>query len=305
MNGVEGLWTVDRMELLESALDSMAEGFALADHDGRLALWNRAAETITGFASAETVGHSVREMLDALVVGGARHWIRQPDAVSAQGCGWPLRVRHKVGHEVPIVARVLPLRDGLGARIGTGVVFHPAEVLDALPHGELVEDSNIRKSQVEIEDRLAAMHEDFIRSDTPLGVLWVTVDQACGLRRTHGARACEAMLEKVERTLASGLKPAEEIGRWGDDEFLVLSHERNAAMLAAHAQSLAGLARTTDFRWWGDRISLSVSIGAAQAERGEPLAKLLERAQFAMFASVRAEGNHITAAPGRPACLPS
>ena len=77
------------------------------------------------------------------------------------------------------------------------------------------------------------------------------------------------MLEKVERTLASGLKPAEEIGRWGDDEFLVLSHERNAAMLAAHAQTLAGLARTTDFRWWGDRVSLTVSIGAAQAERGE------------------------------------
>ena len=305
MNGVEGLWTVDRTELLESALDSMAEGIALADHDGRLALWNRAAETITGFASAETVGHSVREMLDALVVGGAQHWIRQTDAVSAHGRGWPLRVRHKVGHEVPVVARVFLLRDGLGARIGTGVVFHPAEVLDALPHGELVEDANIRKSQVEIEDRLAAMHEDFLRSDTPLGVLWVTVDQASGLRRTHGARACEAMLEKVERTLASGLKPAEEIGRWGDDEFLVLSHERNAAMLAAHAQSLAGLARTTDFRWWGDRISLSVSIGAAQAERGEPLAKLLERAQAAMFASVRAEGNHITAAPGRPACSPS
>ena len=27
-------------------------------------------------------------------------------------------------------------------------------------------------------------------------------------------------------------------------------------MLAAHAQMLAGLARTADFRWWGDRLSL-------------------------------------------------
>ena len=143
---------------------------------------------------------------------------------------------------------------------------------------------SVGESQTEVEDRLASMHEDFLRSDIPLGVLWVTVDQARGLRRTHGARACEAMLEKVERTLASGLKPAEEIGRWGDDEFLVLSHERSPAMLAAHAQTLAGLARTTDFRWWGDRVSLTVSIGAAQAERGEPLADLLERAQTAMLA---------------------
>jgi diguanylate cyclase (GGDEF)-like protein/PAS domain S-box-containing protein len=295
----------DRVELLESALDSLAEGVALADHDGCVALWNRAAETITGFASEEIVGHGVRATLDALVVGGAQRWITQTDAEKAAGRGSLVQMRHKVGHEVPVMARVLVLRDGLGARIGTGVVFHPAECIDALPHGELGEDSNVGESQTEMEDRLSTMHEDFLRSDSPLGVLWVTVDQARGLRRTHGARACEAMLEKVERTLAAGLKPAEEIGRWGDDEFLVLSHERNTAMLAAHAQTLAGLTRTTEFRWWGDRVSLTVSIGAAQAERGEPLAGLLERAQGAMLESVRAGGNHITAAQGRRACLPS
>ena len=85
------------------------------------------------------------------------------------------------------------------------------------------------------------------------------------MRKTHGAGACEAMLEKIERALANGLRPAEELGRWGEDEFLVISHERTAEMLAAHAQTLAGLARTADFRWWGDRVSLTVSIGAAQA----------------------------------------
>jgi diguanylate cyclase (GGDEF)-like protein len=197
------------------------------------------------------------------------------------------------------------LRDGMGGRIGTAVLFHAAKSLDALPHGELGEDSTVAESQTEMEDRLSAMHEDFLRSDAPLGLLWITVDQARELRRTHGARACEAMLDKMERTLAGGLKPAEEIGRWGDDEFLVLSHERSGPMLEAHAQNLAGLARTTDFRWWGDRVSLTVSIGAAQAECGEPLAGLLERAQAAMIESARAGGNHMTAAQRRQACLPS
>ncbi len=295
----------DRTELLEAALDSLTEGVALADHGGRVVLWSRAAEIITGFAGGEIVGHCVREMLDRLVVGGAHHWIRQTDAESVSGRGWLVRMRHKVGHEVPLMARVLVLRDGLGARIGTGVAFRPAESIDALPHGELGESSSIRDSQAELEDRLATMHEDFLRSDISLGVLWVTVDQARVFRRTHGARACEAMLEKMERTLAGGMKPAEEIGRWGDDEFLVLSHERNTPMLAGHAQILAGLARTTEFRWWGDRASLTVSIGAAQAERGEPLAGLLERAQAAMFASMREGGNHVTTAQRRRACLPS
>ena len=73
------------------------------------------------------------------------------------------------------------------------------------------------------------------------------------------------MLDKVRHALAQGLRPAEEMSRWGDDEFLVVAHEHSAEMLAAHARTLAGLARTADFRWWGDRVSLTVSIGAAQA----------------------------------------
>jgi PAS domain S-box-containing protein/diguanylate cyclase (GGDEF)-like protein len=296
---------VDRTELLESAFDSMTEGIVVADEHGRVALWNHTAEAVSGFPGADVVGHRVREMLNLLVVGGTSQWIRQTGAEKTLQHGVLVELRHKVGHRVPVVARVVLLRDGMGRRIGTGVLFHPAESLDALHRGELGENSTVAASQTELEDRMAAMHEDFLRSDASLGVLWITVDQARELRRTHGARACEAMLDKMQRTLAGGLKPAEEIGRWGDDEFLVLSHERSGPMLEAHAQNLTGMARTTDFRWWGDRVSLTVSIGAAQAERGEPLAGLLERAQAAMIESARAGGNHITTAQRRQACLPS
>jgi len=77
-----------------------------------------------------------------------------------------------------------------------------------------------------------------------------------------------------------------------------VSHERTPEMLAAHAQMLAGLARTADFRWWGDRVSLTVSIGAAQADQGDTLAQLLLRAQSAMISSIHAGGNHISSVPG-------
>jgi GGDEF domain-containing protein len=125
------------------------------------------------------------------------------------------------------------------------------------------------------------------------------------MRRTHGASACEAMFTKVEHALAHGLRPAEHLGRWGEEEILVVSHERSQAMLAMHAQVLAGLARTAEFRWWGDRIPLTVSIGAAQAEIGSPLAELLQRARAAMQASHCAGGNHITEAPEGHSCSPS
>jgi GGDEF domain-containing protein len=125
------------------------------------------------------------------------------------------------------------------------------------------------------------------------------VDQAHDLRKTHGERACETMLETVERTLANGLRPGEEVGRWGDYEFLVLSHESSAPALGAHAQMLGRLARTADFRWWGDRVSLTVSMGAAEGEPEDTLAELLERAQAAVADSIHAGGNHVTLASSR------
>jgi PAS domain S-box-containing protein/diguanylate cyclase (GGDEF)-like protein len=291
----------ERTELLEAALDGYPEGLALLDLEGRLVIWNRAAEAITGYTSLDLVGRPAPAAL-APLLGGMQSGEQGLAVRERAANGALVRIEHKLGHEMPAIMRTLVLRDGLGERIGLEIVFHPAESLDALPHGECGEDSRAENDRAEFEDRLTALFEDFLQGGETFGILWIAVDQAPDLRRTHGGAACELMFGKVERTLARGLRPAEELARWGDDEFLVLSHERTPKMLAAHAQLLAGLTRTAEFRWWGDRISLTVSIGAAQAEREESLADLLERARNAMLTSFHAGGNQITSAPGRPSC---
>jgi diguanylate cyclase (GGDEF)-like protein/PAS domain S-box-containing protein len=295
----------DRTELLEAALDSFPAGIALLGKEGEVVFWNRAAEAITGHAGLDLVGRDVPETLKPLLEGAALTGDPELDSDPQPGRGCLVHARHKLGHEVPVMTRTLALRDGLGGHIGTAAVFHSAESLEALPHGETGNGDGDGTSQAELEERLETLFEDFTHGGLAFGLLWITVDQAHELRKTHGAGACEAMMEKIERALAQGLRPAEELGRWGDDEFLVISHERTAEMLAAHAQSLAGLARTADFRWWGDRVSLTVSIGAAQASHDEALQQLLLRAQEATVSSIHAGGNHITLAPGGHACMPS
>jgi diguanylate cyclase (GGDEF)-like protein/PAS domain S-box-containing protein len=294
----------DRTELMEAALDSLPEGIALVGAEGLILFWNQAAEEITGQDSMRLLARPAPEHLEPLL-GLARPANLEPQAEALPGSVALVHTRHKLGHDVPVIARTLVLRDGLGMRIGTATVFHPAESVDALPHGESGGDAEVGASQAELEERLEAVFEDFTSGGPSFGLLWIAVDQASELRRTHGLGACEAMLEKVERVLGRGLRPGEALGRWGDDEFLVISHERSPEMLSSHAQVLAGLARTAEFRWWGDRVSLTVSIGAAQVEKAEPLANLLERAKSAMFTSFQAGGNHIAPAPGGQECLPS
>ena len=296
----------ERLELIEATLDCHPEGIALLGLECNVVLWNRAAEAITGHSGLELMGRPAPEGLQALLQWCGEPGQPQPGTFAQSGRGCLLRIQHRLGHELPVFARLMVLRDGLGKRIGTAIVFHPAESLDALPHGEQSEDGiSLETNQADFEDRLGALFEDFSNGGLPFGVLWVTVDQSHALRKTHGASACEAMLAIVERSLSRGLRPGEELRRWGDDEYLIVSHERTAEMLANHAQLLAGLARTADFRWWGDRASLTVSIGAAQADHAGTLAGLLERAKAAMFSSFHAGGNRITSAPGDKSCLPS
>jgi diguanylate cyclase (GGDEF)-like protein/PAS domain S-box-containing protein len=298
----------DRADLFEAAIDSLPEGLALLHGDSNgpreVVFWNQAAVAITGHAGVELVGRAVPDTLEAL--RGEASILDEPraDAATHSERGFLARIRHKMGHEVSVIVRTLVLRDCLGQRIGTGILFHPAEHLDALPR-DSDEDESVESSQADLEVRLHDLIDDHMRGGPPFGILWVSVDQAHHLRKTHGAGACETMLIKVEKILAQGLRPAEFLGRWGQDEFLVIAHEQTSARLAAHAQKLAGLARTTDFRWWGDRISITVSIGAAQAETTVTLPDLLAKAQSAMTLSSLNGGNQITPAPGGAACSQS
>ena len=282
----------DRVELMEAALDVYPDGLVLLDGEEHVVLWNRAAELLTGFPGAELIGQALPAPLEALARGADCGRTRQTGNGAQSGSGALVHAQHI-------------LRDGLGARIGVAAAFHAAQLLNALPHGESSEVEEVQQSCEELKERLENGFEMYDREGVPLGVIWITVDQARELRKTHGARASETMLEKVERTLANGLRPGEEIGRWGDDEFLVLSHESSPDALQGHAKLLAGLARTADFRWWGDRVSLSVSLGAALAQPDEPLAGLLERACAAMRESAQSGGNHVTIASRRLPCSQS
>ena len=296
----------DRVALLEAALDSRPEGVALFDAGGHLAFWNCAAEVITGYSKMEILSRPVPAPLAVLLAepgsDDSMPAVRGPDS--------PRRAlfvaRHKLGHELRAMVHCAILRDAAGERVGAAVFFHLAQKLDALSQSE-EQPEEVESSQVDFEERLHFDFDDFARGGPPIGILWIGVDQAEELRRTHGAAACRAMREKVRHALAQGLRPGEQMGCWGDAEFLVIAHEPNTEMLAAHARNLVGLARIADFRWWGDRVSITVSIGAAQAGCADEqaLKQLLEGARHAMETSNHAGGNRATIAARGSACSQS
>jgi diguanylate cyclase (GGDEF)-like protein len=321
------------MEMLGATLDLMEVGVAILDPQSNVLFWNQAAESLTGYSARDVMSRPCPEGLyhidpqhrgRAGAAAGAGVQTSQSNATITP-CTDPRRygdrtallepkletdddrfdgtrrptlvtMSHRLGHSMPGMLRRVALRDSLGEPAGVALLFYPVEGVDELPHGEAGEGADIERSQADMEDRLEAAHHQWISNGMPYGLLWVTIDQAQSLRTTHGLDACEAMLRTVEQTLLRQLKPAEIIGRWGCNEYLVLAHERTAELLIEHARRLVGVARTADFRWWGDRVALTVSIGASQASEGNTLQSLLNHARHSMRASAYAGGNQTTEA---------
>ena len=316
----------DRLAMLEATLDLMEEGIAVLDEQLRVVYWNQAASALTGYTAQDLlcrpcpedlfrVDQQHRDKVAASAEAERKAGLSEGAGVSGLSLTLPtagpshfsdpvlqrltlVSIHHKLGHDVPGMLRKVALHDGQASPMGAVMLFYPAEEVDALPRGESGEAVGIQASQAEMEDRLDAAHHQWATSGMPFGLLWITVDQARSLRKTHGRDACEAMLRAVEDTLLRQMKPAETIGRWGDNEFLIIAHERSAQLLTDHARRLAGLARIVDFRWWGDRVGLTLSIGTSFAIEADTLPCLLSRARQAMRSSEYAGGNHVTEARG-------
>jgi diguanylate cyclase (GGDEF)-like protein len=297
----------DRVEMLEATLDLVDGGIAILDDCSRVAFWNNAAETLTGHLAQDVICRPLPEILHRIdeKQRGCVDACSVSDQVSANESAESLHsativsIVHRLGHLIPVLMRKAVLRNSIDEPAGTALLFYPVEAADALPRGERGESADIERSQADMEYRLDIAHHQWITAGTPFGLLWITVDQAQALRRTHGRDACEAMLRAVEHTLVRQMKPTEIIGRWGDNEFLVLTHERTPELLVEHGRRLTGLARTADFRWWGDRVGLTVSIGVSHAADGDTLQSLLSRARQAMQRSAYAGGNQAAEARER------
>ena len=302
----------DHIEILEAALSALHEGIIVLDNEQRIVFWNPAATAMAGYASAEMLGRPLPEGF--YEVDLAHHGSSQSDDGSKveSTAGNETGIHEGLAHQRPVLVNIChqrhhtfpamlhrtPLRDPLGARLATMLRFHTVEEIDTLLHGECSDDgateNRLEHSQAGIEDRLDEASREWVANGIPFGVMWVLVDQAANLRKTHGRDASESMMDIVEKSLLHGLRPTEILGRWGSNEFLVLSHERTIDMLDAHGRYLAGITRTADFRWWGDRVGLTVSIGVAQAQISESLSCLLKRAQKAMHSSQYSGGNCVT-----------
>lgn len=287
---------VEELEILRSALEGLDIGVYATDNRQRILYWNSAAEKISGFTRAEVLGRSCRDNL--LMYCG-----KDGEPQCANGClaqnisekGEPLVVAlylcHRHGHRIPVYVKTVSLRDATGEIAGRIEYFWPSEAGDQRRSQSIAESC---LSQEMLESRFRRVLTVSAGSGVAFGVLCLVVDQVEALRKSHGREACNAMLDVAEDTLHGGLHPSDISGRWGDNGFLVITHVRTAAALGHHGKMLCDLSRSSDFRWWGDKVRVTLSIGGSMVVPGESMEEVMARVDSALEKSKREGGNRVT-----------
>jgi diguanylate cyclase (GGDEF)-like protein len=122
----------------------------------------------------------------------------------------------------------------------------------------------------------------FREGQIPFGVLVLRIEQLADFRSRFGAEAASSFLRLVARTLEGALWTAEVIGRWTEDQFLVLLPGFGEEAICSLRERVRRAVAGEGIEWWGERHSLPVSIGEATIQTGDSVEMLLDRAQVSL-----------------------
>ncbi len=127
-------------------------------------------------------------------------------------------------------------------------------------------------------------HERSLRHDHEYGILLIDIDHFKELNDSLGHLAGDDCLRRIARQIAAACRSYDVVGRYGGEEFVVLSPESNCqdSVNLAHRirQGIWDLAVRHPSSPVADRVTATIGVAIS---RGDPLEEVLQRADDAMY----------------------
>jgi diguanylate cyclase (GGDEF)-like protein len=192
-------------------------------------------------------------------------------------------LHHKSGYEVPVRIRAIAIHNPHGSIIGGVETFDVLEQSDvnrtekALPGSVDIVTGVASQAQTKahLREALAA----FTERQIAFGVLHIRLQGLEHFRAAFGPDAASSLLRVVALSLASDLWRTDIVGRWADDEFLVILNGCRQESLPVVRERLRRMLANDSIEWWGERRSLRVSAGQATPQPGDTAESILDRSR--------------------------
>jgi diguanylate cyclase (GGDEF)-like protein/PAS domain S-box-containing protein len=281
-------------ELYRAVLESLQTGVYVLDRSGRIILWNRGAERLTGFKHYEVIGSACSDNI-----------LRQCNLHACTACsgdcpfdgalrnGQPqeftIELAHKCGHAVPVQMHSAPIVDRMGATVAIVQSFdrqasapeseptqHRLSLCGCLDDATGVPNSGYTRLQ--LRESMTA----FLEYHLPFGIIVIQIDHLARFRSACGYAAGDAILRVVAQTIRNSMHSGDFLGRWDEDRFLLILPNCGAHGVQVASDRIAKLVNCARLQWWGDQHSVATRSSRCLVQPGDSIESLLERAFTAL-----------------------
>jgi diguanylate cyclase (GGDEF)-like protein/PAS domain S-box-containing protein len=242
-------------------IESLNEGMAVIDHEGKVTLWNDALERMLGSSRETATGKPLLSVVSGPETKELSALIVRATATGQQQSVDALRLR-RFGTDGVYQVRAFPYAGGttlfwtdVTQRVQAEEALRHAALHDALtglPNRTLFADV--------VNQRLARTAG---RRHGTCAVLFVDVDRFKVINDSLGHQAGDELLKTTVNRLMACLRDGDTLARMGGDEFTVLLHDiRGTADAVAVAEAIQRELRMP-VELGGREVSVSASIGIA------------------------------------------
>jgi diguanylate cyclase (GGDEF)-like protein/PAS domain S-box-containing protein len=297
----------DENDFYKDIIDNLYDGVYFVDRDRVITYWNKGAERITGYSSAQTLGRACRDnLLNHVTANGVQLCLKHCPLAAVMNDGTEREaevfVHHANGHRVPIVIRASAIRDRNGDIIGAVESFsNNSSVIDtrsklrALRRETTTDALTGVGNRKYLEGRLSAAIAEYQNSTDNAALLFMDVDHFKQVNDTYGHNTGDSVLCMVAKTLRLAVRTTDTVGRWGGEEFIAILYGlRENATLKAAAEKIRTLVECSRLDVAEQGLAVTVSIGATLLLPGDTPQSLIWRADQLMYRSKGAGRNRVT-----------
>ncbi len=279
----------EALSLLKATLDSTADGILVVDNAGRIATFNHRFAELWGLPESILATRN-----DAAAIAFVMDQLARPDEFVAKVAELYVRPEAESFDTLQFTDGRVFERYSRPQRVGgevVGRVWSFRDVTDRqrfeteLAHQAFHDSLTGLANKAQFQDRLERAASRIERTQSPLAVLFLDLDDFKTVNDTLGHSAGDELLRGVAEVLLGCLRASDTVARLGGDEFAILVEDlarpNDAIDLAERILASCRRPLIVD----SVELSATVSIGIAVGLPGDVSDHLLRNADLAMYAA--------------------
>lgn len=280
---------IEGQEFYWKLLDTLKDGVYFANTDRKVTYWNKAAEELTGYRSAEVLGKHCADNILIHIDEKGNNLCKGTCPLAAviksgKPCEENIYLHHKDGHRVPVHVRVNPVTNKEGQVIGAVEIFSDRSLrniveqrLQELQKLDLLDAPTALPNRRFLEMTLKTRLSELRQYDWPFGILYFSIAPPKEKETSAAAKEFAKVTKILSKTFSSTCNLFDIIGRWQEEEFVGIFGNVDSKKLKVLEKFYRVMLKKTDLSAAG--ITPLIKIGAALAGGEEKPESLIDRAK--------------------------